>query len=50
MPTSYDFKTNDTITCGKCFLSGAYNFKVMEIEVFKLDWDLMIIENILKWI
>ena len=50
MPVSYDFKANDTITCGKCFLSGAYNFKVMEIEVFKLDWDLMMNEDILKLI
>ena len=33
----YDFKANDTIMCGKCCLAGAFNFKVMEIEVFKLD-------------
>ena len=50
MPSSYDFKINDTIKCGKCYLAGTYDFKVMEIEVFKLDWDFMINENILKLI
>ena len=52
MPSSYDFiKSNDVSSNwmeSNCFLAGAKNFKVMEIEVFKLLWDLMINENILE--
>ena len=52
MPHAYDFiKSNDVSSNwmeSNCFLAGAQKFKVMEIEVFKLLWDLMINENILE--